>query len=1059
MKVALAGFLSGLICLGVLIEKSLVWGRRISRVAEAELSATLNQYANRIPGGSTFRRLSAENLPKADDHRVTNLPGLTKEDSVSQFAGHLPADPSHGGYFFYWLFESKKDSDKNPLIIWLNGGPGCSSMDGLWLELGPFRITDKGQTVRWNKHSWHEVGNLLFIDQPVGTGLSFTGSRDGMAKNDNMVNEHFYTFLQNFFAVHSRYVHSGSGRKRTRPIVFTGESHAGHYIPSLVRYLLQQNQELSENLEIVVQGIALGNPWIDPPNQYNPAEFAHGQGIISNGQVNKLKEQERECRSLLQEGKLNNRVCMSLLDDVVDSSSIGNGARVVIYDSRQYSASSRAFPPGHEVVESYLNRADVKRAIHATRAPQRYVECADPPYNALSHQDGKGVTEELIYILDAGIPVLIYSGQFDLICNHMNLEKVLDGLGWIGKDEWLGAQPGVWMQNNRPAGYNRKYKNLQSLVVLNAGHMVPMDQPEIALSMLRTFVSGREFASGPSKVGVKVSSSVLCSLSSITSVESGVPQQVQQRSLLESAGQSNIVQYYPVLMHAMPMEQEAFLRIRMQQLSSSSLQMTSALMKQAWDSLATSSFYILIEPTDQVIRFNQNRTWMSALSGHQQHGHNRLGSGHGHSTNRSNNLHMGVHAHAQNNHHLDLVITGLQYGTVYTFSLHHDYDTAQMSRSLPASFARNVHMKVGCFSPGFEQCCGRGDCVLATNSEAKLPHCQCDGGYSGAHCDHYAIAEVSNVHHTLTKSDALQSTDPSATHFNQHSPRRSLQVENVSASESICSRRMLPAATALHIPLATVPHKNAHLTVLAEEVKGEKTVSIQNTVPSSTSTSSLTENIACGEDRPCCMHVIFSILQKNSASDSNMKSHSSDFRVVLRQRVQQGLQELLVQYAAANIAQLQVKVIEIGADEGGRSGQRVTASVCGDSGVTAVAMQKFFDSVDADTAEIKKAYDVYAIQGPVVILTTPPVASTSSAGSKPQNNTVGNVRKENDVSSKDQVKVDGIPPQSVTIEMKRVNWTSWNLVNIVFMISAVLGLSFLFGWCWRQQSLRRLRYP
>lgn len=424
------------------------------------------------------RQLASEALPKAEEHRVTNLPGLTKDDVVTQFAGHLPADPAHGGNFFYWLFESKKDADKKPLIIWLNGGPGCSSMDGLWLELGPFRIVDGGRTVKWNKYSWHEAGNLLFVDQPVGTGLSFTNGKEGLAKNDKMVNEHFYTFLMNFLSVHDRYVSptrngaaggsgggiGGSTRRRSRPIIFTGESHAGHYIPSLARYILEQNQQPENELEIVVQGIALGNPWIDPVNQYNPAEFAHGLGIINRGQVNRLKEQERQCRQLLQDGKLNNKVCMNLLDDVIEASSVHNGAKVIMYDTRQYAQNANAFPPGHDVVETYLNRADVRRAIHATRTPQRYVECADPPYFALSHQDGKGVTEELAYLLDRGLPVLIYLGQYDLICNHMNMEKVLDGLWWTGRNDWLAAQPGVWMQGNRPVGYIRRYKNLQSLL-------------------------------------------------------------------------------------------------------------------------------------------------------------------------------------------------------------------------------------------------------------------------------------------------------------------------------------------------------------------------------------------------------------------------------------------------------------------------------------------------------------------------------------------------------------------------------------------------------------------
>jgi carboxypeptidase C (cathepsin A) len=102
-------------------------------------------------------------LISAEDHRVTSLPGLdpVAAKSISQYAGYL--NVQFGG-LFYWLFEA---ADNNaPLLLWLNGGPGCSSMDGLFLELGPFKIN--GNSIVINPYSWHNSANLLFIDQPVG---------------------------------------------------------------------------------------------------------------------------------------------------------------------------------------------------------------------------------------------------------------------------------------------------------------------------------------------------------------------------------------------------------------------------------------------------------------------------------------------------------------------------------------------------------------------------------------------------------------------------------------------------------------------------------------------------------------------------------------------------------------------------------------------------------------------------------------------------------------------------------------------------------------------------
>lgn len=385
----------------------------------------------------------------------------------------------------------------------MNGGPGCSSMDGLFLELGPLRLDgEKMDSIKINPYSWHNVANLLFIDQPVGTGLSYT-TRDGYASSDEIINNHFYNFLLAFFNLHDRYVTKKENQKRSRQLFISGESHAGHYIPSMAAYILGKNSKISKNdLFIDLKGIAMGNPWSDPANQYDVSEFAHGFGLITDGQKNRLKELDQECKNLLKEGKYSNKVCFSLLDSVVDATAVSGSHKVLMYDARRFVHSTHIFPPGHEAVEKYLNRADVRSAIHATSSSQKYVECADPPFNALSHQDGKGVTNELAQILNADLKVFIYSGQYDIICNHIGTEKMLAYLAWSGQVEWLSVQPGVWVVEKQPAGYIKTMKNLQYLLVLDSGHMVPMDLPKISLQMISNFINGKTFFSGASGISV-----------------------------------------------------------------------------------------------------------------------------------------------------------------------------------------------------------------------------------------------------------------------------------------------------------------------------------------------------------------------------------------------------------------------------------------------------------------------------------------------------------------------------------------------------------------------------
>ena len=200
----------------------------------------------------------------------------------------------------------------------------------------------------------------------------------------------------------------------------------------------------------------------------------HSFGIISFEQQSRFLEMNRECQRLLDSGNLNNRVCFSLLDDAIDSSGLAGKSKVVMYDIRQFSASSGTFPPGHNEVEAYLNRVDVRRALHVQLDPAklRFAECADAPYEALAHQDGLGISRELEKVLDyhrhdeyrSKIRVLVFSGQYDIICNHLGSSKVLRSLNWTRHAEWRTAPTGIYTVDGRVAGYVKREDNLASLI-------------------------------------------------------------------------------------------------------------------------------------------------------------------------------------------------------------------------------------------------------------------------------------------------------------------------------------------------------------------------------------------------------------------------------------------------------------------------------------------------------------------------------------------------------------------------------------------------------------------
>ena len=233
-----------------------------------------------------------------------------------------------------------------------------------------------------------------------------------------------------------------------------------------------KRNKASPSIIIDLQGVALGNPWTDPFTQYDVSDFMHGLGIITHGQKNKCKETERLCQSALKQGKLSSSHCYRLLDDIIAGS--GNPNHVLMYDARQYVASQGVFPPGKGEVVQYLNRGDVRAAIHASNTPQKFVECADLPFNALAHQDGKGALKELVEVLndEKNVKVLVYNGQFDIICNHLGNERFLEHLDWKDRNGWLLSNNVPYQYNNQPVGYIKAFGNLGFLLVRNSGHMV-----------------------------------------------------------------------------------------------------------------------------------------------------------------------------------------------------------------------------------------------------------------------------------------------------------------------------------------------------------------------------------------------------------------------------------------------------------------------------------------------------------------------------------------------------------------------------------------------------------
>ncbi|KAI8305100.1 Pheromone-processing carboxypeptidase KEX1 [Colletotrichum sp. SAR11_59] len=428
------------------------------------------------------------------DYFVHDLPGAPKEPFIKMHAGHVEVTPEHNGNLFFWHFQNQHIANRQRTVIWLNGGPGCSSEDGALMEIGPYRVKDK-DTLTYNNGSWNEFANLLFVDNPVGTGFSYVDTNAYLHELDEMA-EQFVKFLEKWFAMFPEYEHDD--------IYIAGESYAGQHIPYIAKAMLERNKKPGTKTIWNLQGLLLGNAWISPKEQYDAyLKYAYERKLIEKGSpvALKLEQQWRICRtSLAVENTVDFSECETVLQDLLAETAKVNakGQRdcINMYDIRlkdTYPSCGMNWPPDLVNVTPYLRRADVVSALHIN--PQKntgWKECNGAVGAAFRAKNSKPSRDFLPDLLKE-VPVILFSGAEDLICNHMGTEQMIGDMEWNG-GKGFEISPGNWAPRRdwtvegEPAGFWQEARNLTYILFYNSSHMVPFDYARRSRDMLDRFM-------------------------------------------------------------------------------------------------------------------------------------------------------------------------------------------------------------------------------------------------------------------------------------------------------------------------------------------------------------------------------------------------------------------------------------------------------------------------------------------------------------------------------------------------------------------------------------------
>lgn len=343
-------------------------------------------------------------------------------------------------------------------------------------NLGPQVITGSGEVVE-NPHRLSKKYNLLAIDNPVGSGFSYTN--DGAyVKSEEEMRQQFVQGLRNFFLLHPELL--------KHPLWVTGESYAGKYIPNIVHELHTQiaaDRETKGQLaQLTLKGMIIGNGLYNATASYRSVgEFAYGAGVIDDTILASMNKRADGCLQKIEEkSKTAGDYCENvtvrwLYNDIVQMPMYYD---LGLTDSDLDSISSS--------MGSWLNREDVKAALHVTGHTWVNNDEVGPVAEALLSDFVVSSASLVAEAAENGYRVALYNGVRDgSVCNHLGNHYALLEMDktWKFKGKYATAQQTpMWFQagakKRRVAGFHKIVENFSFTKLLNTGHLVPTVIPE-----------------------------------------------------------------------------------------------------------------------------------------------------------------------------------------------------------------------------------------------------------------------------------------------------------------------------------------------------------------------------------------------------------------------------------------------------------------------------------------------------------------------------------------------------------------------------------------------------
>ncbi|KAL8089929.1 serine carboxypeptidase-like 51 [Apium graveolens] len=428
---------------------------------------------------------------------ITNgaMPAETVEGSEQW--GYVQVRPK--AHMFWWYYRSpQRTEDPNkpwPIILWLQGGPGSSGVGlGNFQEVGPLDTYLKPRN-----STWLQKADLLFVDNPVGTGYSYVEDDSSFAKTDEEAAADLITLLISVF--------NRNEVIQKSPLYVVAESYGGKWAVLVGLSALKATE--AGKLKLKLGGIVLGDTWLSPEDfVFSWAPLLKDVSRLDNKGLEKSNIVTQKIKQQLDNGEYeaatnswieleevidaySNSVDFYnfLLDsalDPLDATAVELSQTVQLKRYSRYLASSRSLPGSASDDLNTLMNVVLREKLKIIPKDVKWGGQAGSVFEALAEEFMKPRINEVDELLEKGVNVTIYSGQLDLICSTKGTEA------WVAKLKWEGIQTFLSMDRTPlycgnekgTKGFTKSYRNLHFYWILNAGHYVPLDQPCVSLNML-----------------------------------------------------------------------------------------------------------------------------------------------------------------------------------------------------------------------------------------------------------------------------------------------------------------------------------------------------------------------------------------------------------------------------------------------------------------------------------------------------------------------------------------------------------------------------------------------